>query len=270
MLTVEPAEGRHAVEEVLPRFTDLLRHNRAVTRRAVGSWGVAEVACHVSHVLAADTDAIAGRPLPAVERLSTADVAAATASMLDADPERDVRVLADRIDVLGSTFLDVSANPPAEPVGWIGGVQLPASAVICHLLEELLVHGFDVSRAARARWTIEPAHAALAIAGAAVPIIASSPQTWAKQSRAAKLRARVEIRARRHNRFVLVFDDGLSIEAPPSQSSADAYFSAKPDQLLLFLLGRKGPWRMALTGNAIVWGRRPHVLLKARKAISPP
>jgi SCP-2 sterol transfer family protein len=148
-------------------------------------------------------------------------------------------------------------------------VELPASAVACHLLEELLVHGFDVAQATRARWKIEPAHAVLAIEGAAVPILAASPDTWAKPS-AAHLRARIEIRVRRHNRFVLVFDDGLSIEAPPSKSRADAYFSAEPEGLLLFLLGRRGPGRLLLTGKAVAWGRRPQALLASRRVLSPP
>src|SRR2546430_453234 len=178
----------HAIDEVLPRFAELVRRNPAVTATAIGSWTLPEVACHVSHVIEADTDALARRELPFVE-LSPQAVAVMTEAMLVADPERDVTVLADRINALGSIFLELRASPPTGPVTWVGGTQLPPSGVACHLLEELLVHGHDVAKAARAQWRIEPAHAAPAIVGAALPIIAASPESWLSRNYDPRARA---------------------------------------------------------------------------------
>src|SRR5439155_4218117 len=124
------------------------------------------------HVIRTDTDALARRELPVV-RLSPAGVAEWNTSMLADDPERDLRTLADRIDTLGAGFFEVTANPPTDSVTWLGGTHLPASAVVCHLLEELLVHGHDAAFAAVASWPIEPAHAALAIAGGVLPVVAA-------------------------------------------------------------------------------------------------
>ena len=258
-----------AVADVLPRFTELLRRNAAVTRTAVGSWTLPEVACHVSHVVEKDTDALLRRPLPHVE-LSPAAVSVWTDAMLTNDPERDVHALADRIDALGSAFLAIGTSPPTEPVTWVGGTQLAPSAVACHLLEELLVHGFDVARAARQRWRIEPSYAALAITGAAVPIIAASPQSWVRPNSDPRVRARVEIRLRGHQRFAMVLDNGLTVELPPASTSADAYVSAAPEQLLLVMLGRRSHWRALLGGGVIAWGRRPQALLTLLRSTSPP
>jgi hypothetical protein len=254
------AEACVAIEDVLPRFTEVLRSNPDVTARAVGSWTLPEVACHVSHVIEKDTDALCGRPLPDVE-LSPAAVAVATNSMLDDDPERDLKALAARIDALGATFLAVRADPPTSAVSWIGGTQLLPYAVACHLLEELLVHGYDVARAARTRWRIEPAHAALAIVGAAVPIMSASPGSWVKASYDPSVRARLEIRLRSHERFVLELDNGLHVELPPAHSHADAYLSADPAALLLVMLGRQSKWGALARGKAIAWGRRPGAML---------
>jgi putative sterol carrier protein len=259
-----------AIDVVLQRLTELLRRTDAASRPAIGSWSLAETASHISHVIQADTDAVTGVPMPEAE-LNPAAVRVLTAEMLADDPERDLNVLADRIDALGAGFVALSASPPIDPVTWLGGIQLPPSAVACHLLEELLVHGFDIASAARASWRIEPSYAALAILGAALPIIGTSPESWIRPGRAEGVRARIEFRLRGYDRFAWVIDDGqLSVEAPPAKVPADAYLSAAPAELLLVMLGRRNPWRALLGGKVLVWGRRPQAFLAMQRAVSPP
>jgi len=142
--------------------------------------------------------------------------------------------------------------------------------VACHLLEELLVHGYDVAKAARTRWRIAPAHAALAIVGGAVPILSASPGSWVKPSYDPHVRARVEFRLRGHERFVLELDNGLHVELPPARSRADAYLSADPAGLLLVMLGRQSEWGALVRGKVIAWGRRPQALFALLGNISPP
>jgi hypothetical protein len=263
------SQACRAIEEVLPQLTQILRHNRGVTARAVGSWTLPEVACHFSHVLEKDTDAVARRPIPYVELLPAA-VGVWTNEMLAADPERDLGVLAERIEALGSAFLRLEGTEPAELVTWVGGTQIPASAVACHLLEELLVHGYDVAQAANAPWQIEPAHAALAITGAALPIIAASPPSWIRRGRDPREQARVEVRLRGHERFVLDLGETLTVEIPPANKRADVYLSADPGSLLLVMLGRITAGRTVLTGKALAWGRRPLALFTLLRNITPP
>jgi hypothetical protein len=170
----------------------------------------------------------------------------------------------------GSSRSALKANPPTEPVTWIGGTQLPPHAVACHLLEELLVHGHDVAQAAQTRWSIEPAHAALAITGAAVPIIGGSPASWVRRGANPQLKARLETRLRGFDRFVLEFDNGLHVEYPPANKRADAYLSADPAALLLVMLGRQSHWHALARGKVLAWGRRPKALLTVLHNITPP
>ena len=258
-----------AVAEVLPRFTSLLRGHHDVRARAVGTWTLPDVACHVSHVIEKDTDALTCSPLPDVA-LSPASVAVWTDSMLAADPERDLDVLADRIDKLGERFLQLRTDPPRQAtVPWVGGTPLPPPAIACHLLEELLVHGYDASHAARAKWPIDPAHAALAITGDAVPVIAASPQSWVRESYDPSVRARVEMRLRGHERFALALDNGLHVEMPPTER-ADVYLSADPAALLLVMLGRRSQWNALVRGQVFAWGRRPKALFTLLANVTPP
>jgi hypothetical protein len=257
-----------AIADVAPRLTALIRENRGVTRPAIGNWGLADLAAHISHVMKVDTDAVTGGPLPNVTPPLTADrVAALTTAMMAADPERDARVLADRIAGLGAAFAEL--DPSAEPVTWLAGMHLPPSAVACHLLEELLVHGFDIASAARVPWPIDPAHAALVIAGAVVPILSADPMTFLDPDEARGFRARVDVRLRGFERYGFLFDDGLTIEPGPT-TAADVHLSIQPDQMLLVTLGRVAAWRPFAAGKAFVWGRRPDHLLKMMRVVVGP
>src|SRR5262249_16096619 len=90
------AQARAALREVVPRLVALVRSVPNPNSASVGTWTVGDVAAHLSHVFRADTDAIAGRPVP--EAIVTkAGIAEATAKILAEDPERDPAVLAERI-----------------------------------------------------------------------------------------------------------------------------------------------------------------------------
>lgn len=100
-----------------------------------------------------------------------------------------------------AAFLAVSKAPASEEVVWLAGVRLPASAVVCHVLEELPVHGFDMATPTNRTWRIAPAHAALAIEGAAVPIVtAAGPTAFVHPERAQGFHARFDVRLRGHQR----------------------------------------------------------------------
>jgi hypothetical protein len=262
------AEARTAIKDITPRLVQLVR-DCAGQAPAVGHWTTGDVACHVSHVIKVDTDALAARPTPATQVRPPA-VAALNDEELASDLERDPEALADRIKSLLEEFQRVSKAPASEEVTWLGDTRIPASAAACHLLEELLVHGFDLANATKSSWEITPAHAALAISGAAAPIAnAAGPLAFADPSRASGFRGRLDARLRGHGRFTLLFDEGLTVEEP-STIPADVRVSADPAALLLVLLGRVNPVRMMLGGKILVWGRRPWKLLRMLGVINPP
>ena len=262
------ADARTAIAALTASFVRLVRES-AHDGPMLGHWGTSEVACHVCQVIEVDTDALAARPLP-VTKVTPAAVAVLTGAYLAADRERDVGVLAHRVEALLAEFLAVSSTPASEEVTWLGGIRLPASAVACHLLEELLVHGFDLATATNRCWTIAPAHAALAITGAAVPILnAAGPTAFVDPERVVGFRARCEMRLRGHRRFIFVFDNGLTIGEDTSEP-VDAHVSADPVSMLLLMLGRIGPTRAILGGRMTAWGRRPWRLRRMLTAMAPP
>ncbi len=259
-------EARDAVGDVLPRLTALLRRVPDGSRPAVGQWDVSDVACHLSHAVELDATALDGRPVPVVAPTPTGTTAW-TGAMLSADPERCLAALADRIDDRGAAFL--ATSPPAGTVRWLGGVDLAPATVACHLLAELLVHGHDVARAVGAPWPIHPGHAALAVVGGGIPLINACPDLWVRDPDDAARRARVELHLRGHERFTLSLDRRLTAELP-SARAVDVHLSIAPDQALLLFFGRRSPWRVAASGRAFVWGRRPQALLTLLGAITSP
>lgn len=262
------AEARTAIAEVGPALVRLVRES-APDGPAVGRWRVGDVALHVCQAFGVDTDALAGRPLPHTA-LNPAAVAAMNDAVQAADRERDLDVLADRMERLLAEFLAVSAAPAGDEVTWLDGVRLPASAAACHLLEELLVHGYDMAAPAKRPWPIAPAHAALAVTGAVVPIVAAAdPQAFVRPGRAEGFRARCDVRVRGHDRFTFVFDDGLKVE-PPSSQPVDAHVAIDPVPLLLLLLRRMSRRQALVRGRAVVWGRRPWRLGRMMTMITPP
>ncbi|MDQ3756243.1 MAG: hypothetical protein M3394_00090 [Actinomycetota bacterium] len=262
------AEARAALAAVTPDIVRVIRHS-AHEGRVLGHWGTGEVAAHLSHVIRLDTDAIAGRVLPPAE-LHPAGVADVTDAELAADPERDPDALAARVETLMQDFLAASEAPADDHVSWLGGVRLPASAVACHLLEEVLVHGFDLARPTNQQWSIRPAHAALSIVGAVAPIVtAAGPTAFLRSRRAAEFRARVEVRLRGHDRLAIVFDNGLTIE-PGARGPFDAHVSVDPASMLLLLLNRVSRRPLLLRGKIVVWGRRPWQVARMTSMITPP
>jgi hypothetical protein len=232
-----------------------------------------EVAAHLSHVIRLDGDSLAGRPLPPAE-LRPAAVSAVTDAELAADPERDPGALAERMEAQLAEFLACNESPAIEKVTWLGGVHLPASAVMCHLLEEVLVHGFDLARAAGRPWPIAPRHATLAIVGAAAPIVtAAGPTAFVHPKHAQGFKARFDIRLRGQERLTTVFDDGLAIRAGADRDDGqpvDAHVSADPAAMLLLMLNRVKPAPLVLGGKVMIWGRKPWRVARMVAAMSPP
>jgi len=267
--TVDPTQARSALETVVPRLVALIRSIRNPSAPALGEWNTGDVALHLAHVWEA---------LPALSRGELAspigdvrELAGLTTSLVRDEPSRDLGQIAARIEAGAAAYLATPAgNDDVRP--WlVEGTALPASAFACHLLNESLVHGYDIARAERSPWRINPAHAAMAVFGFTLQALSVvDPRFPVDQEAAAGVRACYDIRVRRSGRFFLVFDDGaLSIEAPSSRS-VDWRISADPTALFLTLWSRRSPWPAMLTGGLRVWGRHPLVGLRLPKMLRNP
>jgi uncharacterized protein (TIGR03083 family) len=264
------AQARAALREVVPHLVAVVRSVGNPNSPSVGTWTMGDVAAHLSHVFRADTDAIAGKPVP--EAIVTkAGIAEATAKILAEDTERDPAALADRISTLATEFDDVASRSRSATLDWLQGTRLPPSAVACHLLNECLIHGHDIAKATGRPWTIQRNHALLAIEAFVMPLLAALPPTaFVDQEQAGSFRARIELRLRGGRRTVMVFDHGsLTLGTGPARD-VDAHISADPATFMLVFIRRLGIWKPLLEGKLTAWGPRPWKLTRMLTIISPP
>lgn len=284
--TADWVRTQEALRAEVANVTALLRSVRNPGAPGVGNWSLAEVAMHLSQawiivpaLARADPAAIAGvvpgagdmaggSPLHDVWELGDA-----TSLGVRSDAERDLSALAQRIEARAADYFASCAGAVADETRpWlVEGVRLPLRALTCHLLNETIVHGYDIARADGQRWGIERARAAAVIEGFLFPAIqALGPRAMVDQERAAGVRATFEVRIRGGGRHVFAFDDGsLSIRAP-SSARVDCHVSADPGALLLVAWGRRSQWAAIASGQLTAWGRKPWMAPRLRTLMRNP
>ncbi|MGQ0618220.1 MAG: hypothetical protein ACT4PW_14740, partial [Acidimicrobiia bacterium] len=229
--TVDWRLAAEALAEEVKRVTALLRTVRNPTAPATGQWNLAEVAVHLAQAwvvvpgLAADDLSEVYAALPQLEARADGsligdvwDLGRVTTDGVKGETERDLKVLADHIDQRAGAFLaGLHDGRDQERHTWlVEGMTVALPTLIGHLLNETIVHGWDIARADGRRWTVSRAHAALVIDGFLIPVITSlGPRTMVDQNAAAGLRATFEVRVRGGGRHLFAFDDGaLEVKKP--------------------------------------------------------
>ncbi|HUR18421.1 MAG TPA: SCP2 sterol-binding domain-containing protein [Acidimicrobiales bacterium] len=258
---VDWEKSKRALKTEVGRAAGLMRSIKNPDAPALGEWSVAEVAMHLSQAWAA---------VPALAKGEVTGTSSAPTSLHDtrrpgflddiwtlgevtrhsvrSDPERDLEVLARRIENRATAYLAGGHGEADDLRTWlVEGVEVGLRTLTCHLLNETIVHGWDMATADGRQWGITPAHAAMVFDGFVVPALqALGPRVMVNQEVAAGLHATYEMRVKGGGRHVFVFDDGsLSIEAPSSRP-VDCIVTADPDALLLVV------WKRVTQAKAIV------------------
>lgn len=274
----ESKRARAGLAVVLPRVVELLRSVRDPDACAIGDWRVADVAAHLSHVTSGEllvaksirTGQTEGWP---VGDDFVAGVKNFNASMLDGDQERDLSVLANRIDKDASEFIATMDDFEGdEPVGWLGGVILPASGIVCHVLSEFIVHGFDIARAEKRPWPIERSDAALAF-GFLLDVIRETDPSMRSSfvhRNSTEVSASLDVRIRGAGRAFVVIENGSIAIEEPSRRSITCHISGDPVALLLVAYSRIGPLRPLARGRLVSWGRKPWLGWKLNDMLKSP
>ncbi|MGH3549542.1 MAG: maleylpyruvate isomerase N-terminal domain-containing protein [Pseudonocardiaceae bacterium] len=266
--------SQDALRAEVERVTALLRSIRDPgAGAAMGQWSLAEVAMHLSQVwlglpglarrdLSAIYEVIPSRVGMAGDSLvrDIADLGEVTTLAVRSDPERDLSVLADRIEASAKEyFAECARQSPDELRPWlIQGITLPLAAFTCHLLNETVVHGYDIARAAGRPWRIDPAHASLVLHGFVIPVLkAADSRQIVNPATAAGLKATYELRIRGGDRFHFIFNRGeLRVETPTARR-VDCVISADPVAFLLVVWNRQSQWPAIAKGQLLAWGRKP-------------
>ena len=279
-------QSQDALRHEVRRLTILMRSITDPTIPAVGEWNIAEVAMHLSQ----NWMLVAGQARQDISRYNAIvptiydvsgtsvipdmwDNADMNARALRSDAERGLAVLADRIEQRAEEYLgECAGHSPDEPRQWtVEGTTLPLSALTCNLLNETLMHGHDMARAAGRQWRIEPPHAAMVIQQFFVPVMQTcDPRTFVNADKAAGLQATYQVRLRGGSRINWIFDDGsLRVEEPTSRR-VDCHISADPAAFFMVFWQRQSQWNAIARGQLVAWGRKPWLGLKFRSLIRNP
>ncbi|CCH33236.1 hypothetical protein BN6_59800 [Saccharothrix espanaensis DSM 44229] len=264
--------GQEAVvREVLPvvaaRFADLVARAPAPGAMATRDWTVADTAAHVTAIAVRYTEVLApGGAVPAGEFAdhlpdTTVDTITELNNVtLRHFTERDPAVLATVLRSATDTVVALTADTdPKRIVPWLGGSRVPVGGVLAHLVNELLVHGWDVARATGAPWPIPPREAAPLFDLFIVGMIRNDVGHLLDGPPPDDRRIAVAFRSDHTAPVTLVLHRGRVGVQEPGEP-ADVRVSFDPATLNLVLFGRVGRARAALTGKLRVTGRRPWLL----------
>ncbi|MGH3886726.1 MAG: maleylpyruvate isomerase N-terminal domain-containing protein [Pseudonocardiaceae bacterium] len=279
-------QSQDALRDEVARVTTLLRSIQDPKAPAVGQWTLGDVAMHLSqawilvpglarqdlsplHAVIPSTAGVAGgsviRDMWDLEEVTNLGV--------QADPERDPGVLADRIEARAKEYLSecVGADPD-EPRPWlVEGTTARLSTLTCHLLSETVMHTYDIAHAAGRRWRIDPAHAAIVLGRFIVPVLqAAGPGVFVNSAKAAGLQATYDVRIRGGDSFHFVFDEGALNVVEPSSRRVDCHISADPVALLMVVWNRQSQWTAIAQGKLLAWGRKPWLGPQLRGLIRNP
>jgi uncharacterized protein (TIGR03083 family) len=228
------------------------------------TWSVAETAAHLVAELQLQKEFVSGERDPhhyfgpvAAEKIPAELSAAANARMLDEFTERDPQRLADLMIAAAGDFAAAAATRSPDDAILTGeGLFMTVPVMTAALLGEQLIHGFDISRAMRARWPIPRDEALLVLDG----VMAMVPE-YVNREQTAGLHLAYELRFRGGARYRLTVDDSTATVTAPG-GRVDCWIAADPVAFLLVGYGRVGELGQIARGKIIAGGRKPWLGLK--------
>lgn len=278
-------EGQDALHHVVGQVACLLRSIRDPSPPALGQWNLGEVAMHLSQAWIA-VPAIARGDLSRVRAGMPGVVDAAAGSLIQdmwdlgqttvagvkSDPERNLSVLADRIELRAQEYLaECEEADPNAPRPWlVDGATVRQSMLTYHLLSETIIHGYDMAHAAGHPWPIEPAHAAMVWGRFLVPVFQALPPRAMVAPRSGDVQATFEIIIRDGDRFHFIFNHGELTVEEPSSRTVDCYISADPVAILLVAWDRESQWPLVAEGKLETWGPKAYLGPQFRSLLRNP
>lgn len=262
-----------SVPVVLDRLLDLVA-DAPPDRPATAHWTVADTVAHLCAVASIGEAMLRDTPpdLPVpdlldLRRRTTIDtISVMNAEVLRQFPERRLPVLAGRLrgSVHGMLRAAEAAGPDHE-MSWLAGARMSVPGLLAHLLNELNVHAWDVARALRVPWVVDPADAALFVdlflvgmtrRGYGALLDHADP---ARRARVRPGRVSVTFRHPFSPEVTLALVSGqVTVEAPDPRP--DVRLTFDPATFTLMMFGRVSRARAVLTGRLSVGGRRPWLL----------
>lgn len=251
VVPIDLEELRSGIRAVSGRLEELLGSLEDGGAPVPGlAWTVGETGAHLVTVLSWFTDYLAGRRRPPG---TTAGIADLNQERIAGFEERDPARLATRVREANRGLLEEAEGRSGDdPFPWYDDRTIDLASGLGIALGELVVHGYDLARAAGRAWPIDPHHARLVVAGslAVLPL-------YVDPEAAEGFRATYRLRVRGLPSVDLVFKDGEVRVTAPGAGPVDCRLLAHPTDFLLVSYGRTGLAGPILRGRLVAWGRRP-------------
>jgi len=264
------AEVRAVLRETGDRFADLTLAVPDPSVMATKDWSVADTAAHVTGIALNYTAMVDqnGRPLPVpavrehfpvttVDTIHSGLNPAQLAGFLERDPVKLAGMLRESVEDILDTTADAD---PERVIPWLGDSRLPIAGVLAHMTNELLIHGWDVARAAGVPWSIPDEQAALFFELFLVEVVRNGYGHLLDDDRPVRPgRIVVEFHSAHTTPVTMVLDNGVAT-VEEAGGDCDVRIRFRPATLNLLRFHRIGYLRAILSGSLMAWGRRPWLL----------
>lgn len=263
-IPIAGAAAARALEAAVVRGALLLGGLADTSAQLKGSeWTVRDAAAHLISYASLWEGAFRGQRSP-VDDIAT--LARHNERLIAQVKERSGRDLAERLSHdYGKVFVAAEKFPADLRILWHEGTLLDVPAALSLALGELLVHGYDIARTARAPWPITPHDAGLAIAGATRVL-----HLGLDAKKAGVARMACGFRLRSTPEFAVVVDRGTATVECPPVSPLDCRVSGDPVSYLLVGYGRVPQWSAALRAKLRAGGRNPWLVARFSRLVKAP
>jgi uncharacterized protein (TIGR03083 family) len=200
--------------------------------------------------------------LPALIGGTTVDTVRRTnAVVLSHLRDRDPVRLADGVgESLERLLVATEGDDPGRTVTWLGGSRVPVAGVLSHLVNEFLVHGWDMARALRRPWPMPDAEAAHFVEQFLFGMIRHDYGVLLDHGgRPPRRPVVVHFRSSYTEPASLVLRDGR-VRVGAGDEPADARVTYRPARLNLMLFGRMSVARAVARRDVVIGGPRPWLL----------
>jgi uncharacterized protein (TIGR03083 family) len=212
-------------------------------------WRIADAAAHLVCAVGWHIDFARGWHSPYAPGEGAAANAAKIAELGERRPDRLAQLYLERVQA----YLEVTEHLPADkPVYFHFGLVVTLSMISCLAMGESMVHTYDIARAAKKPWRIDPQEASLFM-GAIAPIM----PFLLLPDKISGLTAAFQFKIRGGPSYIVRIQNGMPNVETISSGPADATISLDPVAAFLLLYGRVTQWSLLPAGKVMVWGRRP-------------
>ncbi|MET8909910.1 maleylpyruvate isomerase family mycothiol-dependent enzyme [Micromonospora sp. NPDC004551] len=266
-----------ALAETADRFLALARSVPPGTM-ATADWTAADTLAHVAAIarlyVGLVDPTVGPLPIPGLgERLPlvTVDtVADANDLVLRHLTERDPALLVDRLGRDVDRLLGACADRgPDEVVPWLGDARVPLAGLLAHLVNELLLHGWDLARAVGRPWPVPARDAVLFLHLFLAGVIRHGYGRLLDGVDAPRRRIVVRFASAYAAPLTLALAGGRVRFAAPDERP-DVRVRFDPATLNLMMFGRVSRARALLTGRVRVTGPRPWLLPRFLRVFRTP